>query len=61
MEPGATQSVGGLWSTVGDLAVAAFLADPDPAVLKPETVDEMASVQVMVDPAGDGDTGSACS
>ena len=50
MEPGATQSVGGLWSTVGDLARwAAFLADPDPAVLKPETVDEMASVQVMVD------------
>ena len=52
MEPGATQSVGGLWSTVGDLARwAAFLADPDPAVLKPETVDEMASVQVMVDGA----------
>jgi CubicO group peptidase (beta-lactamase class C family) len=51
MEPGATQSVGGLWSTVGDLARwAAFLADPDPAVLKPETVDEMASVQVMADP-----------
>ncbi len=50
MEPGATQSVGGLWSTVGDLARwAAFLADPDPAVLKPETVDEMGSVQVMVD------------
>jgi CubicO group peptidase (beta-lactamase class C family) len=50
MEPGATQSVGGLWSTVGDLARwAAFLADPDPAVLKPETVDEMASLQVMVD------------
>ncbi|MGZ4439061.1 MAG: serine hydrolase [Gaiellaceae bacterium] len=50
MEPGATQSVGGLWSTVGDLARwAAFLADPDPAVLKPDTVDEMASVQVMVD------------
>jgi len=50
MEPGATQSVGGLWSTVGDLARwAAFLADPDPAVLKPETVEEMASVQVMVD------------
>ena len=52
LEPGATQSVGGLWSTVGDLARwAAFLADPDPAVLKPETVEEMASVQVMVDPA----------
>ncbi len=50
MEPGATQSVGGLWSTVGDLARwAAFLADPDPAVLKPETVDEMASVQIMAD------------
>jgi len=52
MEPGATQSVGGLWSTVGDLARwAAFLADPDPAVLKPETVEEMASVQVMADAA----------
>ncbi len=51
LEPGATQSVGGLWSTVGDLARwAAFLADPDPVVLKPETVDEMASVQVIVDP-----------
>ena len=50
MEPGATQSVGGLWSTVGDLARwAAFLADPYPAVLEPATVDEMASVQVMVD------------
>ena len=50
MEPGATQSVGGLWSTVGDLARwAAFLAEPDPAVLRPETVDEMASVQVMAD------------
>ena len=50
MEPGATQSVGGLWSTVGDLARwAAFLADPDPAVLRRETVDEMASVQVMAD------------
>ena len=58
MEPGATQSVGGLWSTVGDLARwAAFLADPDPAVLKPETVDEMASVQVMVDPAWKGGYG----
>ncbi len=52
LEPGATQSVGGLWSTVGDLARwAAFLAEPDPAVLKPETVEEMASVQVIVDPS----------
>ena len=51
MEPGATQSVGGLWSTVGDLARwAAFLAEPNPAVLAPETVEEMASVEVMADP-----------
>ena len=55
LEPGATQSVGGLWSTVGDLVRwAAFLADPDPTVLRPESVEEMASVQVMVDPGWKG-------
>jgi CubicO group peptidase (beta-lactamase class C family) len=49
-EPDATQAVGGLWSTVGDLARwAAFLCEPDPAVLKPETVEEMLAVQVIRD------------
>ena len=49
-EPDATQAVGGLWSTVGDLARwAAFFCEPDPAVLKPETVEEMLSVQVIRD------------
>jgi CubicO group peptidase (beta-lactamase class C family) len=41
---------GQLWSTVRDLGRwATFLADPDPAVLAPETVDEMRTVQVIDD------------
>jgi CubicO group peptidase (beta-lactamase class C family) len=41
---------GQLWSTVGDLARwAAFLADPDPAVLACETVEEMRTLQVIDD------------
>ena len=45
---------GQLWSTVGDLARwAAFLAAADPAVLAPDTVDEMAIVQ-SADPAHGG-------
>jgi len=56
--PGAMQSVGGLWSTVSDLARwAAFIAEPDPAVLKPESVEEMASVQVMADAGWKGGYG----
>jgi hypothetical protein len=43
-------ALGGLWSTSVDLARwAAFLADPDPAVLKAATVEEMQSLQVMRD------------
>jgi CubicO group peptidase (beta-lactamase class C family) len=50
LEPEATQSVGGLWSTVGDLLRWAwFLCDPDPDVLAPASVDEMRSVQVIRD------------
>ena len=41
---------GGLWSSVEDLARwAAFLADPDPAVLAPATVTEMCAPVVMSD------------
>lgn len=41
---------GQLWSTTGDLCRwAAFLTDPDPNVLAPETVEEMHSLQVMLD------------
>jgi CubicO group peptidase (beta-lactamase class C family) len=43
-------SAGQLWSTTRDLCRwAAFLSDPDPAVLAPETVEEMHSVQVMTE------------
>ncbi len=42
---------GQLWSTVADLARwAAFLADPDPAVLAPGTLDEMCAPVVIGDP-----------
>ncbi|MEV6813372.1 serine hydrolase domain-containing protein [Micromonospora sp. NPDC051296] len=41
---------GQLWSTVADLARwAAFLADPDPAVLAPDTLDEMCAPVVIGD------------
>lgn len=47
----ATVSLGGLWSSLADLAqYAAFLADPDPDVLTPETVSQMCRPLVMVDP-----------
>jgi CubicO group peptidase (beta-lactamase class C family) len=40
-----------LWSTVDDLGRwGAFLADPDPAVLRAETVAEMSTLAVMADP-----------
>lgn len=43
-------SAGQLWSTTGDLCRwAAFLSDPDPQVLAPETVEEMHALQVMTD------------
>jgi CubicO group peptidase (beta-lactamase class C family) len=39
-----------LWSTVGDLGrLTAFLAEPDPAVLAKETVEEMATLTVMAE------------
>jgi len=41
---------GQLWSTVRDLSRwAAFLAEPDPAVLAPATVEEMRTVEVIED------------
>jgi CubicO group peptidase (beta-lactamase class C family) len=46
----ADTSAGQLWSTTADLCCwGSFLADPDPAILKPETAEEMRSVQVLVD------------
>jgi CubicO group peptidase (beta-lactamase class C family) len=43
-------AAGQLWSTAGDLCRwAAFLSDPDPAMLAPETAEELHAVQVMVD------------
>ena len=42
---------GQLWSTTGDLARwGAFLMTPEPAILSPESAEEMRSVQAMVDP-----------
>ncbi len=45
--------LGGLWSTVADLArYAAVIADPDPEVLAAESVEEMCRPIIMVDPEG---------
>src|SRR5919201_1769600 len=42
---------GGLWSTTEDLARwGCFLADPDPEILSPASVEAMRSVQVMAAP-----------
>ncbi|WP_432836977.1 serine hydrolase domain-containing protein [Dactylosporangium sp. CA-092794] len=50
LDAGAMAPAGQLWSTVGDLSRwAAFLADPDPAVLAPATVGEMCAPVVMSD------------
>jgi len=47
----ATAPMGGLWSTVADLTrYAAFLADPDPAVLAQATVEAMCRPLVILDP-----------
>ncbi|MGH7904482.1 MAG: serine hydrolase domain-containing protein [Candidatus Dormibacteraceae bacterium] len=44
-------AAGQLWSTTGDLARwAAFLGDPDPALLSPRSAEQMRSVQVMAEP-----------
>ena len=49
----ATAALGGLWSTVADMArYAAFVADPDPAVLSAASLEEMCRPLVMVDPDG---------
>jgi CubicO group peptidase (beta-lactamase class C family) len=46
----ATAPLGGLWSSIADMArYAAFLAQPDPAVLRPGTLDEMCRPVVMID------------
>jgi CubicO group peptidase (beta-lactamase class C family) len=50
VETAAKSSAGQLWSTVGDLARwASFLAEPDPAVLRPETAAEMRGFQGLAD------------
>ncbi|MCU1593195.1 MAG: beta-lactamase [Frankiales bacterium] len=50
---GSTSAAGQIWSTATDLARwAAFLADPDPAVLSPDTLDAMRSPLVFHDPYG---------
>lgn len=46
----ALRPAAGLWSTTADLGRwAAFLAEPDPAVLSPDTLDEMSEVGVIRD------------
>jgi len=51
VEKHALAPAGALWSTTSDLARwGAFLADPDPDVLAPATVEEMHALQVMADP-----------
>jgi CubicO group peptidase (beta-lactamase class C family) len=48
-----TAAAGGLWSTVADLCRwGAFLCEPDEAVLAPSAVEEMHTVQAMLDPVG---------
>ncbi|GAA2639534.1 serine hydrolase domain-containing protein [Dactylosporangium fulvum] len=50
LDAGAMAPAGQLWSTVADMARwAAFLADPDPAVLAEETVAEMCAPVVISD------------
>ncbi|MFB9239152.1 serine hydrolase domain-containing protein [Plantactinospora siamensis] len=50
-DTGAMAPAGQLWSTTADLARwAAFLADPDPAVLAPETLAEMCLPVIMSEP-----------
>ncbi len=49
----ATAPVGGLWSTVADLArYAAFVADPIDEILSPDTMDEMCRPVIMADVEG---------
>lgn len=49
----ATAPLGGLWSTVADMArYAAYVASPDDRVVRPETVEEMCRPIIMTDPDG---------
>ncbi len=49
----ATAPLGGLWSTVGDMArYAAYVAAPDDRVVRPETLDEMCRPLIMTDVDG---------
>jgi CubicO group peptidase (beta-lactamase class C family) len=49
-DAGAMAPAGQLWSTVSDLARwAAFVADPDPSVLKPDTLAQMCAPVVISD------------
>jgi CubicO group peptidase (beta-lactamase class C family) len=51
VETRAMAPCGGLASTARDLARwSAFVADPDPAVLSPDTLEEMTQPQVLMDP-----------
>lgn len=50
---GATAPLGGLWSTVADMArYAAYIADPDERVVAPETIAEMCRPLIMTDVDG---------
>ncbi len=54
-DAGAMAPAGQLWSTVGDLARwGGFIANPDPAVLAPDTMDEMCAPVSMHDAAWSG-------
>ena len=49
----ATAPLGGLWSTVADMArYAAYVANPDDRVVRPETVEEMCRPIIMTDVDG---------
>ncbi|GAA2746484.1 serine hydrolase domain-containing protein [Terrabacter aerolatus] len=49
----ATAPLGGLWSTVADMArYAAYVANPDDRVVRPETVEEMCRPIIMTDTDG---------
>ncbi|HET8595643.1 MAG TPA: serine hydrolase domain-containing protein [Intrasporangium sp.] len=49
----ATAPLGGLWSTVADMArYAAYVARPDARVVRPETVAEMCRPLILTDPDG---------
>ena len=55
----AVAPLGGLWSSVADLArYAAFVADPDERVLAPATLDETCRTVIKATPGGGPATGS---